>query len=295
MSNQIELRHFQYFLVVAEELHFRRAAERLYISQPGLSRQIKQMEDRLGLPLFERNNRRVVLTPAGEYLQREMGVLLENMDRIVEHARLLNRGMEGTIRIGYVGSAMQRVIPDLLLRFRQNYPQIQFSLKELDNFQQLEDLLLQKVDVGFVRLNEVPEGLHLRRVYEETFSVVLPLDHPLEEADFQDLAQLKEEPFIFFERSYSPIYYSRVMSIFEDSGFSPRVSHTSVHANTIFRLVENRFGISIVPTSLKLGYDLKVKFIELKNIPQRATLFMTWNRANRNPILGRLLALMQEI
>ena len=292
MSNQIELRHYRYFLAVAEELHFRKAAERLYISQPGLSRQIRQMEKKLNIQLFERNNKKVQLTVAGIYLRDETRLVLKHLEKITEHAKMLNRGMEGMVEIGYVGSAMQNVIPELLIKFKKEHPNIQFGLKELDNFQQIDQLLLEKIDVGFVRLNEVPPELNIREVYKETFSVVLPEDHPMDAAHFKSLAQLKDETFVFFEKSYSPIYYSRVMSIFEESGFSPKVSHTTVHANTIFRLVENNFGISIVPTSLKLGYNLKVKFIELKEIPQKAILFMSWKKNNRNPILDKLLEIV---
>lgn len=288
-SYQMELRHFQYFLAVAEELHFRKAADRLFISQPGLSRQIRQLEEELGVRLFERNNKRVLLTSAGKFLQDEMTLVLKNLENIKEHVRLIDKGIEGRIRIGYVGSAMQAFLPKLLKQFTIQYPAIKFALTQLDNLQQIDQLLSHSIDIGFVRVNQVPKDLHIQPVKEETFSLVLPADHPVEVADFKNLNQFKEEPFILFEKTYSPTYYERVMSIFEESGFSPYVTHTSVHAVTIFRLVENHFGLSIVPTSLKLGYDLKVKYFELTQLPQRAVLFMTWNKNNRNPILNRML------
>src|SRR5210317_1288635 len=111
MSNQIELRHLRYFSAVAEELHFRKAADRLFISQPGLSRQIKQMEQELGLELFERSNKKVYLTKAGKYLQHEVELILKNLDHTFSHTRLIDQGKEGEISFGYVGSAMQNVIP----------------------------------------------------------------------------------------------------------------------------------------------------------------------------------------
>ena len=289
MSYQIELRHLNYFLAVADTLHFRKAAEKLYISQPGLSRQIRQMEDDLNVKLFERNNRNVSLTPAGLYLKKEVALLLKTLENTLAHVKLLDEGAEGKIKLGYVGSTMQNVIPDLLVAFRKHYPDVRFSLKEMYNMRQIEALLSQDIDVGFVRLNEVPDELNIKPVFEDTFSLVLPIDHTLSSNNFTSLSQLKSESFILFEKEYSPAYYKSVMSIFDYGKFIPLVSHTTVHANTIFKLVENGFGIAIVPTSLKLGYDMPIKFIELSKIPQRTILSAVWNKKNRNPMLSKIL------
>ena len=289
MSYQIELRHLKYFLAVADDLHFRKAAEKLYISQPGLSRQIRQMEDDLNVKLFERNNRNVVLTPAGLYLKKEASTLLKNLENALAHTKLLDEGAEGKIKLGYVGSTMQNVIPDLLVAFRKHHPEVRFSLKEMYNMRQIEALLSQEIDVGFVRLNEVPDELNIKPVFKDTFSLVLPENHSLSSDNFTSLSQLKHEPFILFEKDYSPAYYKSVMSIFDYGKFTPLVSHTTVHANTIFKLVENGFGIAIVPTSLKLGYDMPIKFIELSKIPQRTILSAVWNKKNRNPMLSKIL------
>ncbi len=289
MSNQIEFRHFKYFLAVAEDLHFRKAAERLYISQPGLSRQIKQMEEKLGVVLFERHNRKVELTKAGLYLQKELSQNFKYLDGILHHAKLLNEGVDGYLKFGYVGSAMQRIIPELLLKFQKEYPNVLFSLNEMENKKQIQALLNQEIDIGFVRMERVSRGLEIRPIFEDTFSLVLPKNHRINEFNFTDLAQLKNESFISFDASYSESYYEKVMQIFDTSGFSPLISHYTVNASSIFRLVENNFGVSIIPTSLKLGYDMNVKFVELKNIPQRTTLRIVWNNTNTNPILKNFL------
>ena len=289
MSNRIEWRHLRYFLQVAEDLHFGKAARKLFISQPGLSRQIKQLEEELQTVLLERDNKNVHLSNAGVYFKAEVEILLREFERIISHTQLLSKGQEGRIAIGYVGSAMQNVIPDLLLNFRESFPQIKFGLKEIDNSKQIEGLMSQKFDLGFVRLDKVPNDLSIQPVFKDTFSLVLPEDHVLTKRKFKSLKQVKDETFILFEKDYSPVYYDKVMSVFEHGGFQPIISHTSVHANTIFRLVENKFGISIVPSSLALGYDMKVKFIELKNIPQRTLLSVVWNKSNRNPVLKKVL------
>jgi len=118
---------------------------------------------------------------------------------------------------------------------------------------------------------------------------VLPKSHSISSGNFKNISDLKEESFILFSSQYSHGYYDKIMSIFEDQGFSPKVAHESVHANTIFRLVENELGIGIVPSSLKQGFDLNIKFIDLKKIPQRTTLSAIWKEESRNPILEKVI------
>jgi len=294
MSNRIEWRHLRYFLAVAEELHFGKAASKLFISQPGLSRQIKQLEEEMGTMLLIRDNKNVKLSTAGLYFLEEVKLLKRDFDRILSHTKLIGDGQEGRIAMSYVGSAMQNVIPNLLLQFRASYPQIKFGLKELDNSKQIEGLLRQTIDLGFVRLEKVPAELKMKPIFTDTFSLVLPADHKLTKRNFKSLLQVEEEPFILFEKEYSSGYFDKVMSVFEHAKFDPVISHSTVHANTIFRLVENKFGISIVPSSLTLGYDMNVKFIELKNIPQRTELSIVWNKHNRNPIIPKVLKIILD-
>jgi len=294
MSNQIELRHIRYFLAVAEDLHFRKAAERLYISQPGLSRQIKQLEEELGIKLFERHNRKVQLTSVGLYLQKELSHNLKSLGHILDHAKLLHAGDRGNLKFGYVGSAIRKIIPNLLLKLRKKYPAILFSLSEMNNQKQVDDLLTDEIDIGFVRLERVPRGLEIQPILKEPFCLVLPSDHPIGARQFKNLTQFKEESFILFDQKYSSSYYERVMQIFDDSGFVPMVSHSTIHASSIYKLVENKFGISIVPKSLTLGAEKGVKFIELNKISQRTVLSVVWNKKNRNPMLQNFLALLKK-
>lgn len=294
MSNQLEFRHLKYFLAVAKELHFRKAADQLYISQPGLSRQIKQMESKLGIKLFERHNRKVELTKAGLYLQKELITNFKRLDDILDKTKLINDGINGNLKLAYVGSAMQKLIPELLLKFRETNQNVLINLTENDNERQIQALLNQEIDIGFVRLERVPKGLEIHSTLEETFSLVLPKNHKISSSNFESLYQFKDEHFILFDASYSLSYYEKVMQIFDNSGFFPTVSHSTVNASSIYRLVENNFGISIVPTSLQYGYNLEIKFIELANIPQRTTLKIVWNSTNTNPILGSFLNVVNQ-
>ncbi len=294
MSNQLELRHYRYFKVVAEELHYRRASERLFISQPGLSRQIRQMEEILGVQLLWRNKRKVRLTEAGKYLKSEIDFIFNHLELIHKQLKLIDKGEDGELRIGFLGSAMQNVIPDLLLKMDQMYPGISTSLEEMSNGLQVAAVDKDRLDIGFVRLARVPAGIRMKPVYRDTFSIVLPEDHSLTAGRFKGVHQLKNENFILFSSDYSPAYYDKIMSICEDEGFTPHITHKSVHAHTIFKLVELGLGVSIVPTSLQHGYDRKVKFIELAGIEQSALLSMIWKEENRNPVLEKVLGLVEE-
>ena len=292
-SNQIELRHLRYFLALADELHFRKAAERLFISQPGLSRQIKQLEEELDVQLFSRSKRKVALTEAGKYLQHSALNIFNHLEFTTRSIKLIEQGEEGEVRIGFVGSAMQKVIPDLLIKMNKLFPRLHTSLEEHNNQDQIDAIEHNRLDIGFVRLTRVPHGIKMKTILEDSFSVVLPANHKLTPKTFKNVAQLADEDFILFSSDYSHGYFDIIMSICEDQGFSPKVSHKSVHANTIFRLVENNLGVSIIPTSLRHGFDLNVKFIELKNIPQVTKLSAVWREQNFNPTLGKLLSLLE--
>lgn len=284
----MELRHLLYFKAVAEELNYRKAAERLFISQPGLSRQIRQLEELLEVRLFDRDKKHVELTAAGVFLKGEVDFVINHLESTKSQLKLIESGKIGELRIGFLGSASNRVLPDLLTQLNASQPLITTSLEELSNFMQVEMIQKDKLDLGFVRLASVPEDLEMKPVLRDSFSLVVPKDHPIQVADFRTVSQFKEESFILFSSDYSSYYYEQILSICRDSGFSPKIRHKSVHALTIFRLVENGLGVAIVPTSLKDGYDLNVRFMEIPGIPQFTELSVIWKPANRNPALKRL-------
>ena len=250
------------------------------------------MEQDLGVTLFERNNRRVALTKTGDYLQKELQINLKNLEDILAHSKLIHHGKEGHLTLGFVGSAMLQIIPAILKQFNSKFPKVMFKLEEMDNQKQIEGLLSQEIDVGFVRLERVPRSLEIHTVLKETFCLVLPKNHPVNKRNFKNLSQFKDSPFILFDPEYSASYYEKVMQIFDGCGFAPIISHNTIHASSIYKLVENNLGVSIVPKSLQFGYDMNVKFIELDAIPQRAFLSIAWSKNNRNPMLQNILQLI---
>ncbi len=292
MSYQIELRHLKYFQVLAQELKFRKAAERLFISQPGLSRQIRQMEEIFNLSLFDRSKKKVELTAAGLYLKEEVDFLFNHLETIRRQLENISQGKETELRIGFLGSAAQKVVPELVLSLNKAYPGIQTILDEMPNRLQLELLEKDKLDLAFVRLHRLPEGISRHLIHQDTFSLVLPMDHAVQETSFETIRDFSNEPFIFFSSEDSPFYHDLITGICEDHGFRPKVFHKSVNALTIFKLVEEGLGVAIVPTSLQYGYDLRVKFIELKNISQRTELYAAWKESNRNPALKNVVELL---
>ena len=153
----MELRHLTYFKAVAEELNFRKAADRLFISQPGLSRQIKQLEEELQAPLFERDKKQVKLTAAGTYLKEEVDFVLNHLKITGQQVKEIAEGREGELRIGFLGSAANQVLPDLLNQLNTRFPAITTSLEELSNQEQIDRIQKDKMDLGFVRVASLPE------------------------------------------------------------------------------------------------------------------------------------------
>ncbi len=288
----MELRHLHYFKAVAEELNYRKAAESLFISQPGLSRQIKQLEETLGVQLFFRDKKKVSLTAAGAYLKQEVDFVLNHLAFTRSQLRLIESGKVGELRIGFLGSASNQVLPDLLSRLNELQPLITTSLEELSNTAQVEMIERDRLDLGFVRLSSVPGKLEKKMVLRDSFSVVVPEAHQLVPAGFRSISQLSEESFILFSSDYSNYYYDQIIGICRDSGFFPRIRHKSVHALTIFKLVESGLGVAIVPSSLKEGYGLNVRFMEIPSISQFTELSAVWKSTNRNPALKQVLPLL---
>jgi DNA-binding transcriptional LysR family regulator len=279
--------------MLAQELHFRKAAEKLYISQSALSKQIMQLERLLECQLFSREKKKIKLSPSGIFLRDQLVNIYAGFDKMLENLEYLNKGMVGKINIGFVGSAMQNIIPKLLITAKDHYPEIKFSLDELSISDQIKKLENGSLDIGFVRLSRIDEPLKLHPIYEDSFSLVVPADYPIKSINKKAITSLNRENFILFEQSYSPMYYEKIMSICDELALVPQVSHTSVHAGTIFRLVENKMGISIVPSTLADGFDMKIKLIPLKKIRHKAILSMAWNTNNLNPCLSNVLKLME--
>jgi DNA-binding transcriptional LysR family regulator len=284
----MDLRHLNYFLVLAEELHFGRAAERLHISQPPLSRMIQQIENDLGILLFERTKRSVILTPAGlDFLQDAKQMILQ-MQTVKKRLAIYGQGETGTLRIGYVGAVMHSKLPSLLAMFTKTLPHISLQFEELPNHNLVHELNNGTLDVAFVRTWLHPEKLEEKLILSEPFVAVLPINHSLSNKKIISIKELINEKFITFTRECGPTIFDSFLVMCSNAGFTPQISHHASQLNSVLRLVESGFGISLLPEQVEQGYALNLKFIPLENVEEAVPLIMLTRKENPNPALLHL-------
>jgi DNA-binding transcriptional LysR family regulator len=247
----MELRQLRYFVAVAEELHFRRAAARLHISQPPLSQQIAALEEELGVRLLERTRRRVELTPAGEAFLRDARATLAELDVAVSTARAISAGQEGVLRVGFVGSALLSIVPSTVQRFRRARPGVEIELRERSTVEQMRAVSTGLVDVGLVRPPiETDESLHTEVVMRERTVAALPEGHPLAALRRIPLRRLAAEPLVLFPRRQAPGYHDLLIGRLAMTGSTPHVAQYAPEMMTIIGLVAAGIGVSPVPASV---------------------------------------------
>ena len=248
----MELRHLRYFIAVAEELHFGRAAQVLGISQPPLSQQIQALEQEVGARLFERTNRRVELSEAGRLFLHEARLVLAQVDKAADVARRAQLGELGELKIGFTSSApFNSSIPQAIFAFRQAFPAVHLNLQEMSSTQVAESLVDESIQVGLMRPLPLPDSLSMVELMREPLVAVLNADHPLVHSSERGLhlAQLAEEPFVFFPRSYGSGLYAQLLNLARDAGVSPHFAQEAGEAMTIIGLVAAGLGVSVLPAS----------------------------------------------
>ncbi len=248
----MELRQLRYFVAVAEELHFRRAAARLHMSQPPLSQQIQALETEMGCRLLTRSRRRVELTAAGAAFLRDARTLLAELDGAVATARRIDAGQTGRLRINFVGSALLSILPDLVQRFRAAHPLVEVDLHERSTVDQLRALKSGTADVGLVRPPLDPDAdLNVEIVLRERTVAALPAEHPLAALKRNPLRRLAAEPLVLFPRDQAPGFHDLLISSLAGTGVTPRVAQYAPEMLTIIGLVAAGIGVSLVPASVQ--------------------------------------------
>jgi len=247
----VELRHLRYFVAVAEECHFGRAAKRLFISQPPLSRQIRDLEDELGVALLERSNHRVKLTDAGRQFLEGARLTLTQADRAVSSARMAGQGRVGFLSIGYIPTSDLGVLPRVLRPFRDRFPEVELELRSVASSSQIRELRTGRIHLGFLRLPVPEPDIRTERLYREALVAVLPERHRLAKARGLDLRALAEERFIMFPRVIAPNYHDMLLSYFQKAGFSPAIAHEADNFQTHLGLVSAGLGVSLLPGSVR--------------------------------------------
>ena len=290
----MELRHLKYFLKLAEELSFVRAADKLFISQPPLSRQIKELETELGATLFERNNKRVILTDAGKYYQKEIQELVQNLERINLTTKKISQNQSGEFRIAYVSSTFSGDISELLQFLSDKYPYVNFRLYEVPTVKQIAALEEGKIDFGIIRAPLHSPKIDSQLWFKDSFSIVFNLNK-YTIASEEDLAHLKEETFVFFNKQYAPYFYDALLQICAQYVFNPKVVHESNNISSIIQLVKNGLGISIVPTAIKKSHNYpELEFVELKKTALFTDILLATPKGNPSEISKAAIAFLME-
>ena len=282
----MELRHLRYFVTVAEELHFGRAAKKLHISQPPLSMQIRALEAELGVTLFNRTQRSVALTQSGNALLGEARHILARVDQAVLMTRRVRRGEIGELAIGFISVADYNVLPVVLREFRRAFPLVNLTLRESTTDAQIRDLLAGRIDVGFVLPPINEPSLESLPILREPLIAALPDKHPLaRKAGKLVLEKLKDAPFILFPRPYAPGLYDDVVSCCKAAGFSPRVEQEAIQMQTIVSLVSAELGVALIPASLTNLRRTGVTYKELKAGSPLTEVHLAWRRGDDLPAL----------
>jgi DNA-binding transcriptional LysR family regulator len=285
----MELRHLRYFSVLAEELHFGRAASRLAISQPPLSVAIRQLEESIGARLFERNSKEVRLTAAGQAMRVSARKILAQAEEAALEARDAAAGLIGNLRIGFVGAMLYRGLPRALRSFQARYPGVRIKLTEMNSGEQITELMHNGLDLGFVHTSRMPDELESRLLVSEPFVCCLPARHPLARKASVQPADLRDQHFVLFGQGVSPDYHDRILSICAEAGFRPQVRHEARHWLAVVSLVSQGLGVALVPQALRHSALRGAVFRPLAGARARSDAYGVSRRDARNTLVGRLL------
>ncbi len=292
MMVAMELRQLESFVVVAEELNVGRAAIRLHLSQPTLSRQIAALERDLDVQLFARVKRRFVLTTAGESFLADAKELLRRADDAVRDARRTQRGELGTLRLRFVQSATFRVLPELLGAFRVAYPEVVLDLETMTTIRQIEALREGRIDIGLLRLTEPEPGLSTQVMSNDPLVAALPAGHRLAGRSRIALADLADESFILYTRSTGPSVHDVIVGHCKAAGFVPRIVQEGADVQTIVSLVAAGLGVSLLIALTPPIDPRAVVYRQLSDDLPPWPLSVAWSPDNRSPALERFLQLL---
>lgn len=289
----MELRHLRYFVAVAEELHFGRAAERLGMAQPPLSQQIKALERETGVMLLHRTKRRVELTAAGEIFLQESRQILARADQAVLAARRAARGETGKLVVGFVSSAVYGKVTSIFRLMQVEYPDVSLLLQDLSSVEQVEAMKACRLDVGLVRPPvEADESLITRVIWREPLVVVLPRGHRLVGRQKIAISELAEEPFLLVN---APGFLDHLTRICALAGFSPRIVQQARSTPTIVNLIAGGMGISIVPASLRTLHRQGVAYRSLEPPAPTIELALMWRKNDLSPALRSFLQIAWRV
>ncbi len=294
----MELRHLRYFLAVAEELHFGRAAKKLNISQPPLSQQILQLEEDLGVKLFQRSRRQVNLTRAGEMFARESRLILAQVDHAATVAVQADQGQIGQLTIGSVlsvDSVMHRTFVQILQTYAKRHPHVRIALRSLTTPQQIDALRTGRIDVGFLTGNLAHDALLATEpIQRDPLMLAVPRDNHLAARRSVSMNALAGEPFIIVSRHLAPAYHDLIVTWFRDQGFTVNAAYESDNLFSTFTLVECGLGVALLPAPLdNLRRDVVFKEVNVKT--PSLELLVAYRRDSQSEVLRSFLSVVREV
>jgi DNA-binding transcriptional LysR family regulator len=292
----MELRHLRYFVALAEELHFGRAAERLHIAQPGLSQQIGQLERELGVKLFYRSSRQVQLTSAGALFLGEARRTLKQADRAAEVARRASRGEIGELRIGYIEQAAHGILSELLPEFHVRNANVSLTLDLFVTTPAITEALVRDaIDVGFGLGPVHHEGLEYRLIKQEELLVALRAVHPLANLPEIPMERLAGEPWNLWRRELNPPLHEAIMDFFREAGFSPDVRYEGVETEEVYLWVVAG-AVSLVPESTAMATEPKGVVVRRLIDPTPSwNHVVIWRKSDKDPVLARFIELERKL
>lgn len=294
MTQQVELRQLRYFVAVAEELHFGRAAARLGIAQPPLSQQIQRLERLLDARLLDRTSRRVQLTPAGQALLVGARRVLAGAEEALEATRRAGRGESGNLRVAFAATVMFLALPRIIRAFRDRYPEVHMDLREMPTGPQLAALHAGDIDIGFVREPDPDPALEIVTVMREPLRIAVHRAHPLAARPTLAVRDLAHEPFVLFPADLAPGLHAQVIGLCRAAGFTPNVVEESRELYTSVSLVEAGLGVSILPASVeKLGWT-GVRYRPIPSARAETRIAAAWRRDRHGPVVDAFMGVVRR-
>jgi DNA-binding transcriptional LysR family regulator len=285
----MELRQLRYFITVAEELHFGRAAETLHLSQPALSKQIQALEDSLGVQLLDRTKHWVRLTIAGQKFLETAHRILQEVEQGIQATRQIADGEMGRLKIGFTEATLFSLAPDIIKTYREHYPQVELIVTSGGTETHVEALRTHQIDVGFVYLPIREPSLAIRPLFEETYVAALPASHRLARQKQTALSSLANEPLIFYPRSLAPVLYANFIKCCEQAGFVPNVVQEAELAQTRLGLAAAGVGITFVLSKMQ---SLSAKGVIYRSISGEfptLKLALAWRQDESSPVVHEFL------
>ena len=289
----MELHQLRCFVMVAEELHFGRAAKRLFMTQPPLSRQIQLLERSLGVTLLERNNRQVRLTVAGQHFLRDARHVLSYSEQAGIAARRMARGDAGRLLLGFTAVSGYGLIPGLLRQATLALPDVEVDLHEMVSGAQMDALAASMIDIGFVRRAVSGTGLEYRLVSEEPLLVAMSNQHPLAGNSAIAVSDLDQQPFVMYSPDEGRYFYDCIAGLFAVAGIVPRYVHFLGQTHSVLGLVRAGLGVAIVPAAAQELYPGHLQFRPLRDVTPRAQVYMASRRDSDNPALPAFLRMAE--